>query len=373
MFRYPASPACVRGPSVELKTGNLTVPIFSLSKASAPASAIANTLKSVFSSSKTAQARCPLSPRSPSPLPGPPAGCLRRPESRASVGVSFDLPSDTGGLQTPVYSSTVDDPCFSEYIIKCFCSTLQEATDADGYLGMLVSKENFQHRVWVPKRPLSLLGSTTTVPLADMLALQAPQSIPPRKERLKFGVKLASSVMQLHQTEWLGERWSKHDILFIQEEPWQPVGVIPSLEIPVVHRPFTSDTPMPDAPLESRIVRCNSLFCLGITLIELWYWRSLESLGAIHSPQKSSETLVLDITAEYCIAVKMIEKLYGDAGEDYGNIVKCCITELGHRDTHLEDAGFKNEVYVKLIRPLEEYIKTFCRESDIDKIFGKLS
>jgi len=379
MFRHPTLPACVSGPSTseankqKLGSDNVTIPIFSISRASAPASTMMNAIRSAFPSSRrNAQARRSQSSRSPSPMPGSSAGCLPRPEHRAPARVSFDLPSDTGNLQASVCNSTVDKPCLSECIIECFCSTLQEATDADGYLGMIISKENLQHRVWVPKQPLSLLVSLKTVSLADMLALRAPQGIPPRSERLKLGVKLASSVMQLHQTEWLGERWSKHDIFFIQEEPQQPTRVMPSLEIPVVHRAFTSDTPMPQAPPESRIVRCNSLFCLGITLIELWYWQNLESLHAVHSPQKNVDTLAVDITAEYCIAVTMLEKLYGDAGEDYGNIVRCCIAEFGPRDTPLEEAKFKNEVYVKVMQPLEEYIKNFCRESDLVNIFGNL-
>ena len=182
-----------------------------------------------------------------------------------------------------------------------------------------------------------------------------------------LGVKLASSVMQLHETEWLKERWGKQDIFFIQEESdQQREGV---LATPLVHRAFTSDSPMPQGSIDhgSRVIRCNgSLFSLGIILVELWYWKSLESFQAQFGGEGGTASM-----AEYCTAVRLIDDLYGDAGGSYGDIVRRCIIGLDHREIQLEKDQFKNEVYQKVLQPLEEHLKLFCNEENLAKIFDR--
>jgi len=127
--------------------------------------------------------------------------------------------------------------------------------------------------------------------------------------------------MQLHETEWLRERWGKQDIFFIQEESDQQRDGV--LATPLVHRAFTSDSPMPQRSIdhESRVIRCNkSLFSLGIILVELWYWESLESFQTRFGGEGGTPDM-----AEYCTAVRLIDDLYGDAGDSYGDIVRRCI------------------------------------------------
>ena len=247
----------------------------------------------------------------------------------------------------------------SERIIECLCTTIRNIRELRPCVGILVTN-NIKHRVWVPRAPLT---SARVLSLAELLSMPEP----PRRERLKLGLRLASSVLQLHGTEWLKERWGKQDIYLIQGGSSQPRD--PSLEIPVVSQAFTPAPSVSEVTMESHIISCNlSLFSLGIVLIELWFWKSAESFET-NKPQAYSCLEDLD-TARLVTAKRLIRKLYGDAGDNYGNIVRRCISGLDHKETQLENDGFKNKVYRKVLQPLEKNLELFCDEP-LEKIFGK--
>ena len=217
--------------------------------------------------------------------------------------------------------------------------------------------------MWAPKVPLAMLASARAVSLAELLSRPEP----PRKERLKLGVRLASSVLQFHRTEWLKERWGKQDIYLIQGDSSQSRSL--SLETPVVSQDFSSESSVSEGSIESHIVHCNpSLFSLGIVLVELWFWRSVESFQA-DIPQSSGPVANSD-TTRFNIACMLIDKVYGDAGVNYGDIFRRCIKGLDHKEIQLEDEGFKNEVYLKILQPLETHLEVFCNEP-LERIFEK--
>ena len=273
--------------------------------------------------------------------------------------VGFCLPAETH----PPRAKSPPVPSTPEKIIECFCSTIQTIKEMRTCIGILVGN-NSKHQVWAPRAPLAMLTSARTLSLAEMLSLPEP---PTRRERLKLGVRLASSVLQFHKTEWLQERWGKQDIYLIQGDSSQSRS--PSLETPVVCQAFTPKPSILEASTESNIISCSlSLFSLGIVLIELWFWRSVESFQADKPPTYDS---LEDLdTARFITARKLIKSLYGDAGDDYGDIVRRCIHGLDHKETQLENDEFKNEVYLKVLQPLEKHLELFCSES-IGKIFKK--
>ena len=233
-------------------------------------------------------------------------------------------------------------------------------------VGTLVSNDS-KHRVWAPRAPLAMLTSARVESLAELLSRPEP----PRKERLKLGMRLASSVLQLYKTEWLQERWGKQDIYLIQgASQSSPSLETPSLETPVVCQAFPPEPSVFKASIRSHIIRCNlSLFSLGIVLIELWFWRGIESFEdksqAYYSPWEETSD-----TARYVTAQRLIDKLYGDAGDNYGDIVRRCIMGLDHKETQLENDGFKNEAYLKVLQPLGKHLELFCNEP-LAQIFEK--
>ena len=222
-------------------------------------------------------------------------------------------------------------------------------------VGVLVSNSS-KHQVWVPRAPRT---SARVASLAELLSLPAP----PMKERLILGVVLASSVLQLHETEWLQERWSKHDIYLIQEVSSESGN--PSLETPAVHHTFTPEPSAPPPEIPPPQTGCDpSLFSLGVALIELWFWRSVESFQA-ETPQGEDPD-----TARFLTAQGLLDPLSESVGIRYSSSVRHCIRSIDHEEPRLENNVFKNEVYLKVLQPLEQHLELFCGES-LEEIFRK--
>ena len=257
--------------------------------------------------------------------------------------VAFSLPA----AETPSsYAQGLPVPSASEDIIECFCSTIRDIAEIETSVGVLVSS-NSKHRVWALKAPLT---SARAVSLAELLCLPAPSM----EERFKLSVRLALSVLQFHGTGLLQDRWGKQDIYLVQQgyQGYSPFKN-PSLEIPVVRHVFTPEPSAPGNATESHIFSCNwSLFSLGIVLIELWFWRSVESF-------QSDKHQDPDM-ARFITAAGLIDTLYEGAGAKYGSSVQCCIRGIDQREPRLENDEFMNEVYLKVLWPLEMHLEDFC-------------
>ena len=284
-------------------------------------------------------------------------------------GVSDTLPLGV----TPEIQQSMETACRvrkaspSTDIISCLCTAIQNSGALHKCLGVLASTDNKKHRLWIPERPecIHLSYSVKAVTLAQMLCLPPPL----RKERLKLGVKLASSVMQLHKTQWLGERWSNQDIRFIIPAETH-TSISPVIDSPFLHRSFAPpNPPLPENTTPAVIFPCNqSLYSLGIVLIELWHWKDLQIQGSASTGLGTGQDS--DARTEYFIASQLAKELHDEAGEIYGEAVRRCIQGLDTRETSLEKDEFKNRVYSEIIRPLEEHLEGFIGKP-IGDIFDK--
>lgn len=206
--------------------------------------------------------------------------------------------------------------------------------------------------MWVPRAPSTLAKA---VSLAELLS----QPAPPPRERLKLAVRLASSVLQFHTSGWLQDRWGKEDVYLVQRDFSQS-----SLETPVFHHTFTLEPPSSEPSMKLSIYHHNpSLFSLGIILVELWFWKCVESLQADKCQERDPDM------ARFTTAYGLINQLNEGAGAKYGNSVWHCICGLGTQEPGLEKYNeFKNEVYLKVLQPLEKHLEAFCDKS-LEEIF----
>ena len=268
--------------------------------------------------------------------------------------VEFDLQT------AETHSSYVESlavPSISEKIIECFCSTIQEITETQTNVGVLVYNDS-KHQVWVPRASLT---SARMLSLAELLSLPEP----PMKERLKLAVRLASSVLQFHTSGWLRERWGKQDIYFIQRDSSQ--SQTPSLDTPVVRRSFTQEPSPPETTIKNIFGRCDlNLFSLGIVLIELWFWKSVESFQAEKPLAGDSDTI------RYMTVREKIEEIQEKAGDQLGGSVRRCICGIDHPETRLEDIEYKKEAYLRVLQPLEKHLEFYCSKS-LSEVFQKQS
>ncbi|KAI5806084.1 hypothetical protein EDC01DRAFT_626183 [Geopyxis carbonaria] len=268
---------------------------------------------------------------------------------------TIQIPSNNPTLspRKPVTSFKIDDSAARSKAPKTlpideFCKTIiaKVLTD-DSCYGHLVDKENLRHRVWPPKVPVCNSSQFSTVTLLELFQRQYYVS---KKQRLLLGIKLASSVLQLHSSGWLREDWSSEDIVFFENSSTHQV----LFDHPIVHcaDPTTKEN-------SKWLVPCNkTLFSLGIILIELYYGRCLDQCpGPVSNRQSTSginETLRLQLLAD-----EMVNVVYDDAGTSYGDAVRRCIRGVDYPDRSLEKSGFKEEVYRVVLCPLETSMEMF--------------
>ncbi|KAF8536481.1 hypothetical protein BDD12DRAFT_890141 [Trichophaea hybrida] len=203
-------------------------------------------------------------------------------------------------------------------------------------------------------------------------------------DRLQLGVKLASSMMQLHTTEWLGGpdgSWGKRDIFVLRKAVerelvrggkalvWEPI-----LDKPFVCRTFgsnqgstsfnTNKSPVADYD--------KNLFSLGIVLIELSLQSCIEDLRDLSWSQEDQDRISPVIEThpdqlcdnpEYITANQRIGEVFKTEQEDYGLAVQRCINGMRLPDEtitkSLDNLQYKNEVHINIISLLERNLKTF--------------
>ncbi|KAF8465691.1 hypothetical protein BDZ91DRAFT_794718 [Kalaharituber pfeilii] len=245
--------------------------------------------------------------------------------------------------------------------IDRFCTTIRSATDIHCCLGILSAKSNpaLLTRVWVPKEHSLYICPAEVVSLESLLTSR-PLPKPSLKSRITVGLKLASSVMQLHSTAWLNDFWSASDIWFQNLEA--PIEHI--LATPLVHRAFSRPDKPPtlqcaENPQDSlwRVLAPNeSLLSLGIILIELLKWKSLASLQkkfSIPLDPSGDDKINRFIAAKGIM--EHLETQYADC-DPYFNAARRCIDGLDHPGKKtLDRDDFKKEVYNLVVRPLERY------------------
>lgn len=283
--------------------------------------------------------------------------------------VAFVLPQ-TSCTNPPTISSNI--PKHTTEQIQNLCSAIQRAKNETSCLGVLIGGGGGQYRVWPLMEPLPTSEPTGVLSLESLLAQSGALK---KRERLILGVQLASTVMQLHKTEWLGENWGKRDILFYEKatrgESGRAATISPVLK-PLVRRSFAPQSPPLPSPQNSVrsiiIPQDQSLFSLGVILMELWYGKRLEDLQI--ETDRTGIGGASDMT-DHITAKRLIDEVSEDAGEKYGDAVRRCINGLDHKFSNLEKEDFKNEVHMKVVSPLVENLEAFCAKGLVDLLNEK--
>jgi len=199
-----------------------------------------------------------------------------------------------------------------------------------------------------------------------------------KEDRLRLGVEVASAMMQLHTTEWLGgpgESWGKRDIFVLQRAikrqrveggttlVWEPL-----LEKPFVSRTFGSQKCSAVSSKSPVVDYDKNLFSLGIILIELSLQSCIEDLRDHSwdqsdriSPVVGGQPHQLCDNPDYITATQRIGEVFRAEQEDYGLAVQRCINGLSLPDEpitkSLDNLQYKNEVHTNIISLLERNLK----------------
>lgn len=229
----------------------------------------------------------------------------------------------------------------------------------DTCIGYLVDKVKRKHGIYLLGTPASCSQQQwAAYSLRDVLLGRANISRRlTQYDKLRIAVDLASSVLQLYKTPWLDEHWNNEDVYFVQ----RPGAATASIyEHPFVYRKFS---PMPTGqrtdnvqPAACRVIRNQSLFTLGVLLIELWYGKSIEELQ-----------LPCDLDCQgtpgvsWCTAERIVENdIEFEAGKRYSDVVRRCIRcDFDRKNTNLDNVMFQQAVFDGVVAPLEKNLRQF--------------
>ena len=173
-----------------------------------------------------------------------------------------------------------------------------------------------------------------------------------QRDRLQLAVTLASNVLQLHETPWLDENWGKDDIVFIQRSE-QTIYDQPFVlqRFGQANRPPSHSVP----PSMRRIIRNQTLYALGVSLIELWYGRAISELRKPEDGPLGTGNAQIDPMTEWNTVDRLVDELYSEAGGKYADAVRRCTRcDFDRRASSLKDIAFQKAVYQGVVAQLKE-------------------
>ncbi|KAL9122471.1 MAG: hypothetical protein Q9187_000981 [Circinaria calcarea] len=218
-------------------------------------------------------------------------------------------------------------------------------------LGVYMAKSSHIH---VQHRVTSLADILTKTNSVSNRFLPASGSGFSRADRLGLALTIASSTLQLYKTPWLRDDWNKHDILINE------TGKDSYREQAYVSGTFSTSTAeqTTQEKIICHFVRNETLFALGIVLIELCLGQALESMRSPEDPLDANQKP--NVLTDLSTSERLLDTVYMEAGKRYGDAVRRCIyCEFDQRRTTLDNDEFRQAVYDGVVAPLEDDMKDF--------------
>ncbi|EON64583.1 hypothetical protein W97_03816 [Coniosporium apollinis CBS 100218] len=196
---------------------------------------------------------------------------------------------------------------FNLYRAKNMCSLLkrnlciQDAGPVERCIGYLESPNFYKHTIYAsdPKSPRNnqaqIRSSIETITL-DLLLHKSMQDELTLVDQLKLAHRIATAILQFHSTPWLSDRWHLQDLSLFgtRDEVTQdalrtlhlrstfPDGSSRASAAPIEQMDISK--PEVDAVISAQEAQLRygisnmALFCLGVALLELGHWRTLQDL-----------------------------------------------------------------------------------------------
>ncbi|CAD6579310.1 MAG: hypothetical protein ASARMPREDX12_009125 [Alectoria sarmentosa] len=268
-------------------------------------------------------------------------------------------------VQPPPGSKGPNVPDLIEIADLCEAVRKAHRGTCDGPLGYLRDTQDRRHAFYPSIQPARFSENAETVTLASLLS-KSPSSnntdlkgavsmTLSRLERYSIAVTLASSLLQLYSSPWIGETWSKYDIYFLiaAEGSTRPILV----DKPYITRRFTSHSPQSSVISVSeqtgRNASTKSIQALGIMLLELCFGEAIED-QPIRSRYLGPDGRPNDMT-DFCAAQHWLQHdALGEGGPEYSEAVRRCLfCAFGPKSTDLEDDELRSAIYSEVVEPLE--------------------
>ncbi len=247
------------------------------------------------------------------------------------------------------------DPEGRENPLVDLCTTLKSARGArPPCYGYLIDPE---HQGVVDRRfrvcPHGTAADTdqwTIVTLRDVLEQKGGlQPLTSLKDRIRLGLAIASSVLQLSKTPWLPEVPTSKNVHFFQRGP------LLSYQHPFLLRTFPEPTPVGEAEEAAGVDRHATLFALGMMLLEILLGSTLDQLrepGEVGIAVDGDEAGMI---RDSVTAFRLLEQRVALISPAYKVVVERCMECRMGQD--LDKESFQQEVYNGVVRELEAILE----------------
>ena len=270
-------------------------------------------------------------------------------ESVISIQETYTERLERLNLQAP----TIDD---GNEILD-FCSTAFDSRhiNTQGGLGYLKDGrlQHCRQRLHRKSAGKSSFAVSLDSLIKKSAAARRPEDELLRRYRLFLAVVLASSVIQLGDTQWMRNFWTSADIMIPQLADSQLADLRPNETYPYLSWELTSPLSRSDDTFEMSKESCRSrvVFALGLTLVELCLgWRLAEL-------RTEEDTRATPLETKRATAIRLLDRIYLEEGEEYRYIVEQCVMlQFRTENWLMDDEKFQKAIFFDVVEPLEDIL-----------------
>lgn len=238
--------------------------------------------------------------------------------------------------------------------LEGLCEIAQKVKPHQELVRLAHDNESGEHEVQV-KGHESNSQPISFTPLFDAIGEAANVD---RKTTVMLAITLTATVLQLHDTPWLSDDWSNHDMML----PDIRKGDANDLTLcqPYICKPLGQQDEL-DVPNKSAAkslppqIRNLCLCSLGAALIEIWFGQTMDEL---RKGEGVEQIALSEDAPNVTLAFHLIDRVYRQAGDWYGDAVRRCLyCDFNQRHTELRHSSMKGAVYDGVMVPLIEHLK----------------
>ncbi|KAF5670736.1 hypothetical protein FCIRC_8902 [Fusarium circinatum] len=214
-------------------------------------------------------------------------------------------------------------------------------------------QEEHKHYIYIPERSLTSGRPRNTITLYNFLSNKGKLGMHYNfgsvvTDRYELALLLASSLLQLHATSWLGDWWSTDDILILPKNSKMSfkdctfvMQNFPSSTITKVSQPSKTTT-------RQMVIRNEAIFRLGATLVELSTVATLEAQEEVEDHRITEELTDFNTAERLSKAVALNNTL------EWNAVVDRCLRCGFHSPPDFTRKDFRAEFYQCVVGPLEK-------------------
>ncbi|KAH7462941.1 hypothetical protein FOMA001_g18343 [Fusarium oxysporum f. sp. matthiolae] len=206
-----------------------------------------------------------------------------------------NLPRSPGGVAFVAVGTTASTSLEVEKHIKDLCKELTQpwCQSKVRCIGFILHEEH-KHYIHLPKRPLPSEQTRNTITLHSLLSKKGQLSTrytfgTEVTDRYELALLLASSLLQLHATSWLGDWWSTDDIHILPRNSKMAFKDFTFVMQTFPSSAMTKGSEPNSMTTRQMVIRNEAIFRLGATLVELATVATLEAQEEIDDHRITEE------------------------------------------------------------------------------------